>query len=166
MPVNRPHCIYPPTDCSVTLPEVVDFHRTHNPYETAYVFSKDCALNPTNISFLEFGRATDRVAHYVRPGRSGRDREVVALIALSDTLLYQAITVGITRAGYIVRGIHLSVEPYLAFTKLYSALPHVSPEYCWGCHRIVEGYVLPPATHDPPYIQQSYRPSQKGTRFH
>lgn len=106
MPVNRPHCVYPPTDYSVTLPEVVDFHRTHNPYETAYVFSEDGASESTNVSFLEFGRAADRVAHHLRPGRSGRERQAVAFVALSDTLLYQAVTVGITRAGFIVCRIH------------------------------------------------------------
>lgn len=102
MPVNRPHCVYPPTDYSVTLPEVVDFHRKHNTYETAYVFSQDGHPEPTKISFLEFGRAADRVAHYIRPGRTGPDREVVAFVALSDSLLYQAVTLGITRAGFIV----------------------------------------------------------------
>lgn len=92
--------IFPPVDGSVTLPEVVDFHRTHNPHKTLYVFSEDGKADPTHISYLEFGRAADRVAHRVRPGRKGPDGKVVAFVALSDTLLYQAVTVGILRAGY------------------------------------------------------------------
>ncbi|KAF8192961.1 putative aminoadipate reductase [Pholiota molesta] len=111
MPVNRPHCVYPPTDCSVTLPEVVDFHRQHNTYETAYVFSQEGHPEPTKISFLEFGRAADRVAHYIRPGRAGEDREVVAFVALSDSLLYQAVTLGITRAGFIIKSELAASDP-------------------------------------------------------
>ncbi|KIM43694.1 hypothetical protein M413DRAFT_443603 [Hebeloma cylindrosporum] len=93
--------VFPPFDYSVTLPESVDFHRKHNPNETLYVFAEDGKPEPTKISFLEFGRAADRVAHHLRPGRGGQDRQVIAFIALSDTLLYQAVTIGIMRAGFI-----------------------------------------------------------------
>jgi acyl-coenzyme A synthetase/AMP-(fatty) acid ligase len=96
--------VFPPFDYSVTLPESVDFHRKHNPNETLYVLAEDGKPKPTNITFLEFGRAADRVAHYLRPGRGGQDRQVIAFVALSDTLLYQAVTIGIMRAGFIVSG--------------------------------------------------------------
>jgi len=94
--------IPPPTDGSVTLPETVDFHRQHNPTLPVYVFVEDGASNTTEISYLEFGRACDRVAHYLRSGRRGPEREPVAVMALSDTLLYQTLVVGIMRAGLIV----------------------------------------------------------------
>jgi acyl-CoA synthetase (AMP-forming)/AMP-acid ligase II len=96
--------VFPPLDFSVTLPESVDFHWENNPNETLYVFAEDGKQEPTKISFLEFGRAADRVAHYLRPGRGGQDRQVIAFVALSDTLLYQAVTMGIMRAGFIVSG--------------------------------------------------------------
>lgn len=95
--------VFPPTDGSVTLPETVDFHWKHNPTHPVYVFSEDGKPDRTQITALEFGRAVERVAHHVRPGRIGQDGEVVALVALSDTLLYQAVSLGIMRAGLVVR---------------------------------------------------------------
>jgi acyl-CoA synthetase (AMP-forming)/AMP-acid ligase II len=103
MSFTQIHGVAPPTDGTVTLPETVDFHRKHNPTVPVYVFIEDEASNTTNVAHLEFGRACDRVAHYLRPGRHGPDREVVAVLALSDSLLYQAIVIGIMRAGLIVR---------------------------------------------------------------
>jgi len=97
------HGVAPPLDGSVTLPETVDYHRKHHPTVPVYVFVEDGASNITKITHLEFGRACDRVAHYLRPGRRGPEREVVAVLALSDTLLYQTAVVGIMRAGLIVR---------------------------------------------------------------
>lgn len=89
----------PPTFGTVTLPECVDFHTTHNPNETIYIFNEDGNSEITRISYLEYGRACDRIAHYIRPGRQGPDNDVVAIVALSDTLLYHAASVGVIRAG-------------------------------------------------------------------
>lgn len=94
--------VHPPRNEPMTLSEAVDFHIEHNTYRPAYVFSEDGKSDVTNISYLEFGRAADRVAHRVRPGRSGPDRQVVAFVALSDSLLYLAVLVGILRAGLVV----------------------------------------------------------------
>ncbi|KDR79170.1 hypothetical protein GALMADRAFT_1363110 [Galerina marginata CBS 339.88] len=93
--------VFPQADGSVTLPETVDFHRKHNPYSSLYIFSEDGKPDVTNVTQLEFGRAADRVAHHLRPARNGPDGQVVAFVALSDTLLYQAVTIGIMRAGMI-----------------------------------------------------------------
>ncbi len=102
MSITQIHGVAPPTDGSVNLPETVDFHRQHNPSLPIYAFTKDRASNTPEISYLEFGRACDRVAHYLRSGRRGPEREPVAIMALSDTLLYQTLVVGIMRAGLIV----------------------------------------------------------------
>lgn len=93
----------PATDGSIIIPEVVDFHRKHNPEAAAYVFAHEDGSNvTTTITHLEFGRAADRVAHLVRPERRGADKEVIGVVALSDTILYHAVLVGIMRAGYVV----------------------------------------------------------------
>ncbi|KAF9044199.1 putative aminoadipate reductase [Panaeolus papilionaceus] len=89
----------PPLFGDVTLPECVDFHTTHNPNEAMFVFSEDGSSDITKITHLEFGRACDRFAHKIRPGRRGPEGDVVAVVALSDTLLYHAAVVGIIRAG-------------------------------------------------------------------
>ncbi|KAH9475908.1 putative NRPS-like protein biosynthetic cluster [Psilocybe cubensis] len=85
----------------MTLVEVLDFHVKHNTYRPAYTFSEDGKSEVTNISYLEFGRAVDRAAHHIRSGRRGPDRQVVAFVALSDSLLYLAILMGILRAGMV-----------------------------------------------------------------
>ncbi|KAG6843004.1 hypothetical protein H0H93_002586, partial [Arthromyces matolae] len=92
---------FPPLDGSVTIPESVDFNLEHNPNLDAFVFSEEGSAEITEISYLEFGRACHRVAHLVRPGRSGADKEVVAFIALADTIVYQAVTIGLMIAGLI-----------------------------------------------------------------
>ncbi|KAF9044190.1 hypothetical protein BJ165DRAFT_1479638 [Panaeolus papilionaceus] len=89
----------PPAFGTITLPECVDFHTTHNPNETLYIFNEDGSSEITRISYLEFGRACDRLAHHIRPARQGPDNVVVAIVALSDTLLYHAASVGVIRAG-------------------------------------------------------------------
>lgn len=93
---------YPLTDGSITLPEALDFHNKHQPHHTLFTFKADGADELTNISFFEFRRAADRVAHVMRPQRQGPEGEVVAVVALSDALLYQAVAVGLMRAGMIV----------------------------------------------------------------
>lgn len=95
--------VYPPLDGSITIPETIEFHWKHNADLPAYAFSKDGNRSITEISYLEFGRACHRVAHYVGSKfQSAGGKPVVALIALTDTLLYQAICVGIMKAGFIV----------------------------------------------------------------
>lgn len=94
--------VIPPADGSVTLPEVIDFHTKHNPDYPIFIFKEDGKSEITKITYLEYGRACDRVAHRFRPGRAGPDGELVAVVALSDTVLYHAVSVGLTRAGMIV----------------------------------------------------------------
>lgn len=67
-----------------------------------YAYSEEHADEITTISFLEFGRAAHRAAHLLRPNGRGHDYEVVAIIALADTLVYQTLTVGLMKAGLVV----------------------------------------------------------------
>ncbi|KAF8878948.1 putative aminoadipate reductase [Infundibulicybe gibba] len=94
--------VFPPLDGSVTIPEVIDFNATHNADSPIFAYSKDDSPSETTeISYLEFSRACHRVAHVLRPGRSGDEGEVVALVALTDTVQYQALTIGMTKAGLV-----------------------------------------------------------------
>jgi len=98
--------VAPPTNGTVSLPETIDFHRENNPNVPIYVYDNfqnvDGSAILTEITHFEFGRACDRVAHCLRPERRGRDREVVAIIAVSGSLIYQTVVLGIMRAGLIV----------------------------------------------------------------
>jgi acyl-CoA synthetase (AMP-forming)/AMP-acid ligase II len=100
--------LVPPTDGTVTLPEAFAFHAKHNSDRTLYAFHKDGADELTNVNYFEFLRAADRVAHYIRPGRRGSEAEVMAVVALSDTLLYEAVIIGLLRAGVVVRALNIS----------------------------------------------------------
>ncbi|KAF7783265.1 hypothetical protein Agabi119p4_2641 [Agaricus bisporus var. burnettii] len=94
----------PPLDECPSISEALDFHRENNPQEPLYVFSVDSATaEPTSVSFETFGRACDRVAQFVRPGRIGNESDgtVVALLLVTDVLLYQAMFVGIMKSGYV-----------------------------------------------------------------
>ncbi len=126
MSITLPRGLTPPTDGSVTLPETVDFHRKYNPNVPIYMFNGEGSSHITEITHLEFGRACDRVAHFLRPGRRGPEGEVVAIIALSDNLLYLAVIIGIMRAGLIVC---LSfVLLLLSFTRVFVlAISDISP---------------------------------------
>jgi acyl-CoA synthetase (AMP-forming)/AMP-acid ligase II len=98
--------IAPPTHGSVSLPETIDFHRENNPDVPIFVYDnhdgQTASTLLTEITHFEFGRACDRVAHCLRPETRGRQREVVAIIAASGSLVYQTVVLGIMRAGLIV----------------------------------------------------------------
>lgn len=93
----------PLVDENLFIPDVIKFNIERNADLPFYSF-----VNPDNrtsiISHLEFGRAAHRMAHALRPERLGGEGQVVALIALADTILYQAVAAGLIVAGLVVRG--------------------------------------------------------------
>ena len=103
----RRDSVNPPLDGSITIPELLDFHFNHNAELPMYALSPDGTDELIEVSYLEFGRACDRVAYALRPQLDAlvKDKQVVAIIALADTIVYQAVTVGIMRAGLVVRQI-------------------------------------------------------------
>jgi acyl-CoA synthetase (AMP-forming)/AMP-acid ligase II len=97
--------LLPPLDGSIpTLPELADFHAKHHPTLPWLSFpSKRHPEEIVSISFAEMAAASHRVAHILRPGRAGPEREVVALLLETDTVLYVTTVLGLMRAGCIVR---------------------------------------------------------------
>ena len=94
---------HPPLDGSLFLPEMISFNAKHNPAHTFYTFYGERVNDLRQVSHLEFYRACQRVAHAVRPDRRGPDNTIVAIVANCDTILYQALTMGVIYAGLIVR---------------------------------------------------------------
>ena len=90
----------PPLDCSLFFPDLINFHMRNNPTLPMWVYPNDQAV--TEITFLEFGRAAHRIAHALRPQRTGDDGEVVIVIANTDTILYQVVVAGMSIAGLVV----------------------------------------------------------------
>ena len=96
--------VCPPLNGTVYLQEAIEFHWQHNAEAPLYVFSEDGKDQVTEISYLEFGRACHRVAHSISSRvKATEARPVIALIALTDTAVYQAICVGVMKAGFIVK---------------------------------------------------------------
>nr|F8P9P5.2 RecName: Full=Adenylate-forming reductase Nps11; AltName: Full=Benzoic acid reductase; AltName: Full=Nonribosomal peptide synthase-like enzyme 11; Short=NRPS-like [Serpula lacrymans var. lacrymans S7.9]ANX99775.1 benzoic acid reductase [Serpula lacrymans] len=93
---------YPPVDGSLLFPEIIAFNAEHNSNVPFFVFPEDGSANGVvSISHLEFYRACHRVAHALRPNRAGPDGEIIAIIAMTDTIQYFALLVGVIIAGYI-----------------------------------------------------------------
>ncbi|KAL1699760.1 hypothetical protein EV121DRAFT_295858 [Schizophyllum commune] len=111
---------------NLSIPAAVDFHLKHNPDFAFYVFTEPDGT-VRKISNLEFARAVHRAAHALRPSREGEDGAVVAVIALSDTALYQAVTVGLMKAGLVPFPISPRLSP-AAVANLMRAS---------NCHRLV-----------------------------
>ncbi|KAL1679182.1 hypothetical protein EV122DRAFT_210432 [Schizophyllum commune] len=115
-----------PLEEGLLFTDACDFHVQHNPDHTCFAYA-EADGTVREITYLEFGRAVHRAAHALRPGREGEDGLVVAFIALSDTLLYHAITVGLMKAGFIP----FPISPRLSPPAVANLL-RVSQ-----CHRLV-----------------------------
>ncbi|KAJ6482180.1 putative aminoadipate reductase [Mycena vitilis] len=90
----------PSLDCSLNFDEIIDQHLSHENSSAAFSFCDETG-HVTEISHLEFGRAVHRVAHLLRPQRGGSDGQVVAIVALTDVLIYQTIVAGCIKAGLV-----------------------------------------------------------------
>ncbi|KAL1743867.1 hypothetical protein HDZ31DRAFT_39949 [Schizophyllum fasciatum] len=90
--------VHVPLEKGLLFPQASDFNLEHNPDFTCFAYA-EADGTVREITYLEFGRAVHRAAHALR--REGPEGTVVAFIALSDTLLYHAITVGLMKAGFV-----------------------------------------------------------------
>ncbi|KXN82909.1 L-aminoadipate-semialdehyde dehydrogenase large subunit [Leucoagaricus sp. SymC.cos] len=99
---EKPQISLPSLNETITLSQGFDFHYKHNAEEPVYIFSDKDSDEPMTVNYREFIHACDRVAHFIRPGRSGTiDGQVVRIVLVTDTLQYQVILVGVMRAGFV-----------------------------------------------------------------
>ncbi|TRM56540.1 hypothetical protein BD626DRAFT_466271 [Schizophyllum amplum] len=91
-----------PLERGCSFSAAADFNVAHNPGHTCFAYA-DADGVVRKITYLEFGRAMHRAAHVLRPVGQGQDGAVVAFIALSDTLVYQAVVTGLVKAGLVSR---------------------------------------------------------------
>ncbi|KAJ7095660.1 putative aminoadipate reductase [Mycena epipterygia] len=93
---------HPATSVPMLIPEAIAWNSKTHPTAPFYLYAGSESTNDViAITHLEFGRATHRAAQILRPDREGRDGQVVALIAQSDTILLQAVVVGLITANLI-----------------------------------------------------------------
>ncbi|KAG1726867.1 putative aminoadipate reductase [Suillus paluster] len=95
----KPEC--PPLDGSLLFPDIIDFHMQRNASLPMYIFPDPQTGALTSISYREFGRATHRIAHALRPRRAGAEGEVTAIVVHTDTLLYTTLIAGLMIAGIV-----------------------------------------------------------------
>lgn len=153
-----PNPIFPPRDGSVTLPEAVDFHIEHNPDYPVWIFNEDGTDEITTVTYLEYGRACHRVAHKMRPGRRGPEGEMIAVVALSDNILYNAVSVGLTRAGMVVRAQFSSCQFSSSswfIASFHLAFLNVPTKHCSCDHQDAQRNRLPQTPHDPTDAEES-----------
>ncbi|KAJ6591051.1 hypothetical protein DFH09DRAFT_891898, partial [Mycena vulgaris] len=111
------------------IPHVVAQNSETNPSGPFYVYAKPGSSEIVTITHLEFGRASHRAANILRRNGEGEGpaSQVVALIALSDTVLYHATLVGLMTANFVP----FPISPRNSAAGIFQLLRDSS------CHRII-----------------------------
>ncbi|KAG8701413.1 hypothetical protein FRC08_004091 [Ceratobasidium sp. 394] len=90
----------PPTDGSVPVCSVVDYHLQHNPKDTwAILVGTDGRSVPVTYEQLAF--AVHRAAHILNPGALLPRGTQVGILISTDTVVYLALLFGAMRAGLV-----------------------------------------------------------------
>jgi acyl-coenzyme A synthetase/AMP-(fatty) acid ligase len=100
---------FPPLDGSITgVIGMLDWQVEHNPDKQCMIWpSADSPTGTKGVTNAEYAEATHRIAHILRAGSQNNEREVVAIVLHTDTLLYCALMAGCIRAGLVVRLLEL-----------------------------------------------------------
>ncbi|KAF8215639.1 hypothetical protein K438DRAFT_1926187 [Mycena galopus ATCC 62051] len=140
----------PLLEFSLNVVEIFNLHLAHDNQSAAYSWA-DEEGRITNVSHFEVARAAHRVAQILRPQRGGPDGQVIAILALTDALIYQTIVAGCLIAGLVPFPIFHRNSP-AAITHLLGTA---------GSHRLLTtksslGYLVDPVSADfscmdPPY---------------
>jgi acyl-CoA synthetase (AMP-forming)/AMP-acid ligase II len=86
-----------------TVAELLEYYAEHHPESSFTVFPGESVdAKPSHISWLEFSRATQRLARAIYPDAPIQHREVVGLLVHSDSLMWLTAITGIIRAGATV----------------------------------------------------------------
>ncbi|KAJ7689673.1 acetyl-CoA synthetase-like protein [Mycena rosella] len=112
---------------TMLIPDAVALNSETNPSGPFYIYAEPESSEIVTITHLEFGRASQRAANLLRPNRQGPDGQVIALIALSDSVLYHATMVGLITANCIP----FPISPRHSPTGIFQLLRTSS------CHRIL-----------------------------
>jgi acyl-CoA synthetase (AMP-forming)/AMP-acid ligase II len=85
------------------IPDLVTLNSEKNPSGPFYVYADPGSSEIVTITNLEFARATHRAANILAQSAAGSDNKVAAILALSDTMVYQATLAGLMTANFVVR---------------------------------------------------------------
>lgn len=128
----------PPTDGSVALNQLVDYHLKTNPDAefATLVDGSDGASEPNaSVSYKQLTHAVHRVAHIINPGAALPQGTRVAILTSTDTIVNIALVLGIMRAGLVVRYSIRSSCEVLMPVKPFPVSPRVS--VAGICHLLI-----------------------------
>ncbi|KAG8783074.1 hypothetical protein FRC12_020140 [Ceratobasidium sp. 428] len=91
----------PPTDGSVPLGSVVDFHLQHNPKRTWAILAGIDDSPPAPVTYEQLGFAVHRAAHILNPGALLPRGTQIGILISTDTVVYLALLFGAMRAGLV-----------------------------------------------------------------
>ncbi|KAJ7845316.1 putative aminoadipate reductase [Mycena leptocephala] len=141
-----------PDSASLPLSDVVAFNAQTNPQAPLYVYARPApSAEVVTITHLEFARATHRAAQILRPNREGSDGEVVAIIALSDNVLYQAVVVGLVTAHLIPFPISPRNSPAAVVRLLRKTSCHRLVSTCVTLAHLIAGILQALRQEDPKF---------------
>jgi acyl-CoA synthetase (AMP-forming)/AMP-acid ligase II len=110
---------------TLTFAEIIDYHADHNPGHPFTVFPGAAVGDDlSRISYLEFGRATQRFARAIYPDAPVKQREVVGVIVNADSLMWTTAVAGLIRAGSTVSDSYVDLT--CATPNAFQAFP-ISP---------------------------------------
>ncbi|KAG8734983.1 hypothetical protein FRC10_011139 [Ceratobasidium sp. 414] len=91
----------PPTDGSVPLGSVIDFHLQHNPKHTWAILSGTDSSPPVPVTYEQLGFAVHRAAHILNPEALLPRGTQIGILISADTVVYLALLFGAMRAGLV-----------------------------------------------------------------
>ncbi|KAG8763161.1 hypothetical protein FRC11_005892 [Ceratobasidium sp. 423] len=104
MTIGLNEFIPPPTDGTVALNQLVDYHLVRNPdcgFAMLVNVSDDPKEKPIPVNYEELAHATHRAAHIVNPGSMLPQGTKIAILTSTDTIVNVALVLGILRAGLV-----------------------------------------------------------------
>ncbi|KAJ7153064.1 putative aminoadipate reductase [Mycena crocata] len=119
---------WPAPPAPMRISEAIAWNSKTYPTAPFYLYAApDPSFACGIVTHLEFGRATHRAAHILRPNREGSDGQVVALVAQSDTVLQHAVVAGLMTANLIP----FPISPRNSAAAVVNLLQRTS------CHRLL-----------------------------
>jgi acyl-CoA synthetase (AMP-forming)/AMP-acid ligase II len=93
----------------IPFAEIIDYHAEHHLDYPFTVFPGAAVSDDVSrVSYLDFGRATQRFARAIYPDAPVKQPEVVGVIVNADSLMWTTAVAGLIRAGSTVSTIYVS----------------------------------------------------------
>lgn len=99
--------VRPPTDGSISLERIIDFHLDNNPNHPFAILYDVHSRSQSTLTYKQLAHAVHRVAHLLNPGANIPQGTNIAIFVSADTIVYIALVLGAMRAGLVVR-LHLT----------------------------------------------------------